>query len=257
MTEEINTTKELKLFSSNSIKIATFLGGPLAFGYMMWKNCLSLGQNERGKIILITSIIFTIVLFSSLFLLPETFVNRVPQYLIPLLYTWGAYIIVEKNQGNILKKHKENGNKFHSGWNVAGTTIISLVSTLVMILALVFIYPQNEAYDIEMAKFSKNEEETLVFYNSLDTKSRTSLLKDLETIIPKWKENIEIINKANQLEDLTNELKEQNKLLLEYSELRVETFELFKKAIYEDTDKYSDELDELHLKIDRTLGQLN
>jgi hypothetical protein len=39
--------------------------------------------------------------------------------------------------------------------------------------------------------------------------------------------------------------------------LRVETFELFKKAIKEDTDKYSDELDELHLKIDKTLEQLN
>lgn len=59
------------------------------------------------------------------------------------------------------------------------------------------------------------------------------------------------------MEDLPNELKEQNKLLLEYAELRVKTFELLKKAIYEDTDKYSDELDELHFKIDKTLEQLN
>src|SRR5690606_35534455 len=118
-------------------------------------------------------------------------------------------------------------------------------------------FPQNEMYDVEITKFSKNEQETLIFYDNLNTNSRVSLLKELETIIPKWKENIEIINKVNQLENLPNELKEQNKLLLEYSKLRVETFELFKKAIKEDTDKYSDELGELHLKIDKTLEQLN
>lgn len=257
MTEEINTTKELKLFSSNSIKIATFLGGPLAFGYMMWKNCLSLGQDQKGKIILVVSIIFTILLFSSLFLLPETFIDKIPRTIIPLIYTAIAYAIVEQAQGKILKKHKDNGNKFYSGWNVAGTTIISLVSILVIVLALVFIYPQNEVYDVEIAKFSKNEHETLIFYDNLNTNSRASLLEELETIIPKWKENIEIINKVNQFEDLSKELKEQNKLLLEYSELRIETFELFKKAIKEDTDKYSDELEELHLKIDKTLEKLN
>ncbi|HLV51377.1 MAG TPA: hypothetical protein VKY44_05420 [Flavobacterium sp.] len=257
MTEKINTTKELKLFSSNSIWTATFLGGPLAFGYMMWKNCLSLGQNERGKIILIVSIIITILLFLSLFLLPENFIDKIPRTIIPIINAAIAYIFIEKTQGEILKKHKKNGNEFYSLWNVVGITIVSTVVTLAVIFAIAFIYPQNEAYDIEIAKFSKNEYETLVFYDDLNTKSKTSLLEDLDTIIPKWKENIEIINKTNQLEDLPNELKEQNKLLLEYAELRVKTFELLKKAIYEDTDKYSDELDELHFKIDKTLEQLN
>jgi|SRR5690606_29595903 hypothetical protein len=189
MTEEINTTKGLKFFSSNSIKIATFFGGPLAFGYMMWKNYLELGQNQKGKTILIISITFTILLFSSLFLLPENFVNRVPQYLIPLLYTWAAYIIVEQTQGKILKKHKENGNEFYSGWSVFRTSIIAILPILLFFVAVAFIFPQNEMYDVEITKFSKNEQETLIFYDNLNTNSRVSLLKELETIIPKWKEN--------------------------------------------------------------------
>src|SRR5690554_4899997 len=98
-------------------------------------------------------------------------------------------------------------------WNIDNSNLTYFV--------IFFIFPQNEMYDVEITKFSKNEEETLVFYDNLDTKSQTYLLKDLEIIIPKWKENIEIINKVNQLEDLPNELKEQNKLLLEYSELRL------------------------------------
>lgn|SRR5690606_24485297 len=253
MTEEINK----KLFSSNSIRIATFIGGPLAFGYMMRRNCITLGQNQKGKIILILSIIFTVLLILSLLLLPEAFLVKVPNYLIPLLYTGIAFIIIEKVHGNILENHKNNGNEFFSGWNVFGTTIISMILILIIVLPLFFIFPQNEIYDIEMSKFSKNEKETLIFYDNLTIKSQSSLLQELETIIPKWKENINIINKVNQLEDLSKELKEQNKLLLEYSELRVKTFELFKKTIEEDTDKYSNELDELHLKIDKILEKLN
>lgn len=257
MTEEINTTKELKLFSSNQIWIATFLGGPLAFGYMTNKNHSALGQNNKGKNILIISIIFTILLFSALFLLPESIIDKIPRSLLPIVYTAAGVAYVENTQGKILKKHKENGNKFYSGWSVFGTSIIAILPILLFFVAVAFIFPQNEMYDVEITKFSKNEEETLVFYDNLDTKSQTYLLKDLEIIIPKWKENIEIINKVNQLEDLPNELKEQNKLLLEYSELRLKAFELFEKAIQENTNKYSNEIEEIHLKIDKTLEQLN
>jgi len=256
MSEEINTTKHLKLFSSNQIWIATFFGGPLAFGYMINKNYSALGQDNKGKNIFIICVIFTILLFSSLFLLPESIIDKIPRTLLPITYTAAGVAYVESTQGKILKKHKESGNKFYSGWSVFVTSIIAIIPILLFFVAAVFILPQNEMYDIEITKFSKNEEETLVFYDNLDTKSRISLLKDLETIIPKWEENIQIINKVDQLEDLPNKLKEQNKILLEYSELRLKTFEIFEKAIYEDTDKYTDELEELHLKINKTLEKL-
>lgn len=257
MSEEINTTKHLKLFSSNQIWIATFFGGPLAFGYMINKNYSALGQDNKGKNIFIICVIFTILLFSSLFLLPESIIDKIPRTLLPITYTAAGVAYVESTQGKILKKHKENGNKFYSGWSVFGTSIIAILPILLFFVAVAFIFPQNEMYDIEITKFSKNEEETLVFYDNLDTKSQTSLLKDLETIIPKWEENIEIINKVDQLENLPNELKEQNKILLEYSELRLKAFELFEKAIQEDTDKYSNEIEEIHQKINKTLEQLN
>ena len=49
---------------------------------------------------------------------------------------------------------------------------------------------------------------------------------------------------------------DQNKVLLKYSELRLEGFLLIKKAISEDTDKYESQLNMLKLKIDNELKKL-
>jgi hypothetical protein len=78
-----------------------------------------------------------------------------------------------------------------------------------------------------------------------------------EKTIPKWKENVRIINKTNQFENLPSELIEQNGILLKYSELRVQAFELFRKAIKEDTEKYSQQLELIHKQIDKELEKLN
>jgi hypothetical protein len=78
-----------------------------------------------------------------------------------------------------------------------------------------------------------------------------------EKTIPKWKENIEIINKTNQFEDLPSELIKQNEILLKYSELRIQAFELFRKAILEVTDKYAQQLVQKHTHIDNELLKLN
>ena len=66
-----------------------------------------------------------------------------------------------------------------------------------------------------------------------------------------------VINKTNQFEDLPSELVEQNKILLKYAELRVQAFELLRKAIKEDTDKYAQQLEQIHMQIDKELGKLN
>ena len=59
------------------------------------------------------------------------------------------------------------------------------------------------------------------------------------------------------MENLPNELIKQNEILLKYCELRIEGFELFKKAISEDSDKYDVELSQVHSEIDEQLKKLN
>lgn len=253
----INTTTEsLKLYSSKSIWIATCLGGPPVFGYMMWKNCKSLNQIRKGNLFFIVSIIFTICLFSVLVFLPETIVDKIPNYLIAFVYGGIGYTIALQTHGEIFKKHKEEGNQFYSAWNIAGTVLVSVITMCALAVILFLVFPENELYDNELDKFSKNEAETLIFYDNLETKSNDYLLDELDSIIPKWEENREILKNADKIGDLPAELKKQNKLLLEYTELRIRTFEVFKKAIEEDTDRYTAELDELHIQIDKKLDEL-
>lgn len=261
MTEQENSTKNLKFYSKNAIGIATFLGGPLAAGYVIRENYLSLNKPDEAKKSLLFGIIATVLLFTGIFIIPENIIEKVPNQLFPLIYTAIIFIIVEKIHGPILSQHKENGNDFHSAWKAAGIGFISLIILLVVIFGSIYLYPESEElekYDTELELFTKNEEQTLLFYDHLNSKPRNSLIQELDNIaIPKWKENIKILKASSEIANLPTEILEQNKVLLKYSELRLEAFELFKKAISEDNDQYADELDLLHLEIEKQLNKLN
>lgn len=263
MTDQLssnNPTKDLKFYSQKSIGLATFLGGPMAAGYLIKENYKALNQAEKGKTALIISIIATVVLFGTIFMIPEPIMDKIPRMIIPAVYTGIIYLIVDKIHGAILNKHQENENAFYSGWKAAGIGLISLIVLLAVIFASVFLLPNEvyDNYDAEIAKFSKNEEETLVFYEHIDTENSLTLINELNEItIPKWKENITIISRMDSIKDLPEELIKQNKILLQYSELRVEAFELFKKSIVYDTDKYNDDLARIHQEIDNVIAKLN
>jgi hypothetical protein len=261
MTEQENKTKDLKFYSQKAIGIATFIGGPLAAGYLIRENYLTLNKPDEGKKSLIIGIVSTIILFTGIFMIPENIIDKVPNQILPLIYTGIIYLIVDKIHGKILNQHKENGNEFFSGWKAAGIGLISLVILLIGIFGYIFLSPDGveyEKYDTEIAVFSKNEKETLVFYDHINTETRNSLIQELDDkIIPKWKENVEIIKNSNKIENLPFELLQQNKTLLKYSELRLKAFELFRKAISEATEKYSQELEQIHLEIDNELKKLN
>lgn len=261
MTELDNKTKDLKFYSQKAIGIATFIGGPMAAGYLIRENYRSLGEPDNGKNALIIGIIATVLLFVGIFSIPESIMGKVPNQILPAIYTGVIYLIVEKIHGDVLNQHKENGNEFYSAWKGALIGIISLVLLLTGIFGYSFLSTDHklyDAYDKEMAIFTKNETETLKLYDEINYKSRISLLQKLDnSVIPKWEENVKIVDKINEYENLPKELEDQNKVIGEYADLRLETFRLLRKAIQEDTDKYGSELDDLHSKIDSVLEKLN
>ncbi len=256
-----NKTKDIKLYSSKSISGATFFGGPLVAGYLIGENFKALNKPVQGRNSLIIGIIATIILFGGIFMVSEQIIDKIPRQLIPLIYTGIIWAIVEWKQGSILKIHKENGNSFFSGWRAAGIGLISLIILFIGIFGYSFLSSDDEVYkkyDTQMAIFLKNETESLVFYDNLNIKPDFVLINELDNdVIPKWKENLKIIEQTNQIKGLPSELKKQNELLLKYCELRMKGFELFRKAISEGTDKYSMELNQIHSEIDEQLKKLN
>jgi hypothetical protein len=108
-----------------------------------------------------------------------------------------------------------------------------------------------------MKVFDKNEMESLQFYTKLEELSDFHLVRELDNVaIPAWEENIEILKRLELNDDLPKRLKRQTEVLMEYSNLRLETFQLFKKDILDLANDHLDEINRLHLEIEKSLNKL-
>lgn len=260
-TQDKNITKDLKFYSQRAISIATFLGGPLAAGYLVRENYLSLNKPDEAKKAFVYGLLATVAVFGFIFMMPESIMEKVPNQIVPLIYTVIIYYIVEQTQGETLNLHKELGNEFYSGWKAAGVGFVSLLLLGAVIFGYVLLFEKDgnlELYDEKIEVFSKNETESLEFYKYISFEDKNKLVKRLDTeVIPKWNQNVKIIKEAMLLDGLPVEAVEQNEKLLKYSELRLEAFKLLKKIISEETTIYDKELDLIHSKIDKELEKLN
>lgn len=252
-----------KMFSQKAIALATFLGGPIAAGYLMQKNYQALEEPEKGKKAFFLGVVSTLIIFAGIFLLPERIINFIPNYIIPTIYTGIIFLIVEKEQGDSIIAHKEAEGKFYSGWKAAGIGGIFMFVLLLFIAATAFISGDfsrtdfdAKAYDKGIAKFTENETKSLAVYDIIDIAEPEYLIKEFNKNVVLWKDNIKIIEELSLIENLPAELIEQNVILLKYCDLRIKLNQILVKAISEDTDKYDFEMDQIALEINTLLDGL-
>lgn len=124
-----------KLYNDRSVYLGTFLGGPLAAGYFAAENFKRLGQGKRIGITWLIAIIATVVVFGSIIWIPA--IRKVPNFLIPLVYTLIAQLVIGKYQGNAVKDHVEAGGNVYSLWRAAGIGILGGGITLTIVVAIV------------------------------------------------------------------------------------------------------------------------
>lgn len=257
--------KTKRFYSQRAITIATYFGGPLAAGYLVKKNYEALEQPDSARKSLIIGIVSTILIFAGIFSIPEDIIDKIPNALIPLIYTGIIFLIVEKLQGESLKNHKESGGEFYTGWKAAGVGAIAMLILLAGIALAAFIAgdlfnPQPDfdaaTYDKEVAKFVDNENKSIAVFNVIETQTPDYLINEFSKGIVLWKENKEIVERLNSIENLPIELRDQNTLLLKYCALRIQHNEIIIKAISEDTDKYVSEIERIGLEINKILEEL-
>lgn len=137
---------------------------------------------------------------------------------------------------------------------IAGFSLATIIITF-----LTFNQLPNDfhVYDEHMNEFAKLEEEALYFYTLTESSPQNEILKSLQPDgISKWNDCIELI-KSNENLDLPKEYGDRDKILINYCELRKESYSLLYKAIDEDTNAYDEQLAEVNSKIEALISGLS
>lgn len=255
-----HTTNLTKFYSQRAISTATFFGGPLAAGILIRQNFINSGKDEYGKYALYIGIFSTILLFAILFSIPEQIINKIPSFIIPAIYTGIIYLIVEYYQGQTLKNHKEKHGQFYSGWKAAGIGAICTIFIMLGVFGYIYTAPEDfdtSKYNNGMAEFQKNEEKALELFNLIDTINPYKAIDFIkETGLPTWQKNIQILDELDNIDGLYQEIKNQNKILREYCQLRIKSYELISKALTQNTNIYDLKITQINNNIGDVLKQL-
>ena len=128
---------DYKLYNDRSIYVGTFLGGPLVAGYLAAENYKKLGQPDKVKNAWIIALIATLAIFGAIFFIPG--LEKIPNYLIPLIYTAIAQFLVQKSQGNAIKAHIAQGGQIYSAWRAAWIGLIGVLILVALVCVLVLL----------------------------------------------------------------------------------------------------------------------
>lgn len=131
----VSLSPTFKLYKNRAIYIGTFLGGPLVAGYLIAENFKQLGQTDKAKTTWVIAICATIGIFSGIFLLPIC--ERIPNFLIPLIYTLIVQYLVQKFQSANIKAHIDAGGQTFSIWRVVWIGLVGVVVLMIGILVIV------------------------------------------------------------------------------------------------------------------------
>jgi hypothetical protein len=143
-----------KIFTKKTILFATFLGGPLVAGFLIYKNYKILGKEESAQKALIIGIVCTVLLFAGIFIIPSSVIEKFPNTLIPFIYTGIIALIINKNQDNLINDYLKNGGSKASNWVAARYSLIGLVIILIFIIPVAISLPQN-GYEKELNIYDK------------------------------------------------------------------------------------------------------
>lgn len=249
-----------KLYSQKAIGFATYIGGPLAAGILIRRNFINLNKERQGLNALIISAIGTALLFWGLFLIPEHIIDKIPNALIPLIYAGIIYVIVERIQGKELKELKDNNGEFYSGWRAFGVGMISGVIIFGGIFGYILLQEgswDSDTYNSKMELHTSNETEAMRLFEMLDSSPKSQIIRFIkDTGIPKWKENLEILSSIGEIESVPEEYENLVALFVEYTNLRIEAYELISKAVQLESSEFDEEIIKCHNRIDEIISEL-
>ena len=123
------------IYSATQIRLGTFLGGPLVAGYFIAENYKVFGEEGKARAAWIYAIAFTIALFGGIFAIPANV--KVPGYIIPIIYCWITFYLVQHFQGKQIDALTNGGEGLFSWWRVVLIGLIGLAVTVALLVIVV------------------------------------------------------------------------------------------------------------------------
>lgn len=173
MTEIIDTIPTNKIYKDRYMFGVVYLGGPLAAGYIMAENFKSFGDLRKYKITWIITIITTITLFTTIFLIPDSI--KIPNYIIPLIYSAIAVGLMKNFQGDQINKHLASDGPTYNGWRAFLVGLISIIITLAVFIPVGYFIMPNEESEVFMKTYG-NTTHQIQYIPSKMNKSEVDVL---------------------------------------------------------------------------------
>ena len=150
-----------------------------------------------------------------------------------------------------LRQHQNSALKF---------TTVGIMSAVLLISVLsVYSNLPNDIgeYDKKIKEFVSTEAMAMEVYELPANTSKAKLLYGLKSKgIYYWEKNLKLIESCESM-NLPLDIRSRNRILKEYCELRIKSYELTYKGISEDTNQYKDEISNYNKLIDAKIGELN
>jgi len=133
-------------------------------------------------------------------------------------------------------------------------SIAAIVSTIVMIKKI----PNDIGiYTSKIEEFGPLEDKALKVYSLPKNAPTKTLLNEIDKNgIQIWSKCLKLISSFQQL-DLPDQIKKRNELLIDYSKLRIKSYELLYKSIEEDTNAYDAGMEKYNYQIRLKIEEIN
>lgn len=132
-----------KLYRIADISLAIFLGSPLAGGILLRHNYACNGNRKKGSVLLAVSALITLAIDAAIFLMPANIIDRIPNLLIPLIYTTILFPVVDALQRKSNEAHAAAEGAFYSTWRSLGISLVVALVTFLLLMSIVLLIPEQ------------------------------------------------------------------------------------------------------------------
>ena len=136
---EISPSPSYRLYSQGQVLLATFLGSPLAAGWLIAANQKALSKVEAARNSVVLGVIATILLMIASLILPDNF----PVMALPLASLFAVQQWYKHLCGVSFQIHMEEKGLKGSWGITVGIAVMCLILIMALLVGIAFLLPEN------------------------------------------------------------------------------------------------------------------